>query len=140
MNKNQTPVVAPVLKCRLITSGEKNIPQNEFSNWKDFMMRDFFYNAFSLVLFCEIALLRMRNFSALDFVPYLDCLYISYNKTPVATDTLRLSIFPQVGIETIESHCSFKRREIPVPSLPITRTDFLENFQSSTDTPPASAP
>src|SRR5574344_1221890 len=66
--------------------------------------------------------------------------YRSYKSTPAATDTLRLSILPHVGIETTESHCSVSRCAIPLPSLPMMMHVFAGNFVFCSVSPPASAP
>src|SRR3569623_2252018 len=45
----------------------------------------------------------------------------SKSATPVATDTLRLSTLPRIGMRATKSQASRVRRRMPSPSLPITR-------------------
>src|SRR5574344_1195360 len=64
----------------------------------------------------------------------------SYINIPAATDTLRESICPCIGIDTIWSQIEATSRLIPSPSLPITMAVRSANFISEAFVPFISAP
>ena len=68
------------------------------------------------------------------------CRRTSYMRMPAATETLRLSSLPEVGMAVKESQAVFSNRLIPEPSLPMISTVLAGKAVCGSGSPWASAP
>ena len=74
------------------------------------------------------------------FQPSGKVLRYSYIRMPAATETLRESMWPDMGMETMWSHLILTSERMPLPSLPMTMAVRFANLVLYEESPFMSAP